>query len=350
MKTFTLLLFGMMSVLVASAQITVTNDALAPAGTHILMAYDTINASLVSPGAAGADKTWDFSALAVTDMDTVSLLLPGNTPYGNNFPMSNFAVGIVSSDSYAYFTRNSSIFSNLGVAATIEPYGFISTSIVPPNIYLDFPVNYGNIRIEQYSMEVKLADNSLPGVDSIKYKSTTNEILTVDAWGSITIPIGTFEALRQKEEKTISDSIWMRFFGNWILLSTSVELVDTYNWWTNNMEAGFTLCSIDVDPSNQDVTNISFLNSTIVGVNEIAEEQIHCYPNPAVNQATITFPPSQTLKSIDLYTITGSLVRVDTHIEAGRVILEVDELPEGVYVAQMLFANGQSFTTKVVKN
>jgi hypothetical protein len=220
---------------------------------------------------------------------------------------------------------------------------------VPPNIYLDFPVNYGNSRVEQYSMEVKLADNSLPGVDSVRYKSTTHEVLTVDAWGSITIPIGTFEALRQKEEKTINDSIWMHFFGNWMLLSTSEDKVDTYNWWTNNVEAGFTLCSIDVDNASQQVTNISFLNSATVGVNETADEQIHCYPNPAANKATITFPPSQTLKSIDLYTITGYLVRVDTHIEAGKVILEVGALPEGTYVAQMLFANGQSFTSKIVK-
>ncbi|PKP30686.1 MAG: hypothetical protein CVT99_11990 [Bacteroidetes bacterium HGW-Bacteroidetes-16] len=349
MKTLLLTLLALMAVSVVSAQITITNSALAPAGTEIIMAYDSTNAAQITPGEPGTDKLWDFSLLTVQDTDIVSLMLPSDTPYGDAFPMANFAIGIVSSDSYAYFNRTNSVFSNIGVAATVENYGFVTMSMVPPNIYLDFPESYGNTRQEQYSMQIKIADNSLPGVDSVKYKSSTTENLTVDAWGTMVLPIGTFSALRQKEEKTVRDSIWMHFFGNWILLSSSVDEVDTYNWWTDDVGAGFTLCSIDVDRPTQEVTNIAFLNSYTVGQNEISADQVHCYPNPTDREAMIIFPATMTLQYVSLYTLSGSLVEIDTEIVPGQVTLHMDQLPAGTYVALLKFYNGQTITTKIAR-
>ena len=349
MKTILLTLTALMAVSIVSAQITITNNALAPAGTEILMAYDSTNAAQITPGEPGTDKLWDFSALTALDMDTVSLMLPSDTPYGDAFPMANFAIGIVSSDSYAYFNRTNSIFSNIGVAATVENYGFVTMSVEPPNIYLDFPESYGNTRQEQYSMQIKIADNSLPGVDSVKYKSSTSENLTVDAWGTMVLPIGTFSALRQKEEKTVKDSIWMHFFGNWILLSSSVDEVDTYNWWTDDVGAGFTLCSIDVDRPTQEVTSIAFLNSYTVGQNEISADQIHCYPNPADREVMITFSATMSLQNVSLYNLSGSLMEVDSEIVPGQVTLDIDQLPSGTYVALLRFYNGQTITTKIAR-
>lgn len=331
------------------AQITITNNDIAPVGTTIYIAYDSVAGNVLTPGVPGANQIWDFATLIAHTTDTVSLMLPVNTPYGDNFPLSNFAVGIESDDQYAYFNRSSSMLSNVGIAANTEEYGFVTASIVPPNIYLDFPVNYGNSRNEAYSMEVRIADNTVFGVDSIKYKTSTIETLMVDAWGTMILPIGTFEVLRQREEKTVIDSAWTRFFSNWILISTSVDEIDTYNWWTNDVGAGFTLCSIDTDPSTQEVTSVSFLNSYTVGEFEIADNQIKCFPNPATDQLTMTFPASAIPLQIKLRTISGALVDVPVTKMSGSATLQISDLPSGTYFISMDFGNGNQIIRKVVK-
>lgn len=349
MKKLSFMLLIMLTVHVLHAQITITNSDLAPAGTTIYMAYDSIAQNQLTFGAPGENRTWDFGILSAHTTDTVSLMLPANTPYGDDFPFANFAVGIESDDQYAYFSRNSNDLSNLGVAAYTDEYGFVTTAIIPANIYLDFPVTYGNFRQETYSLEIKLADNSLPGVDSVKYRSTTLENLTVDAWGTMILPIGTFDVLRQKEEKTVSDSIWTRFFGNWILLSTSVNEVDTYNWWTNDMGAGFTLCSFDVDRPTQGVTNISFLNSYTVGIQQEDEEKVTCFPNPAQFQVQLNYPEALKPQQLKVQNLSGQLMDVSAVWNSGSVLLNIADIPRGIYFVTLCFNDRSPITAKVVK-
>ncbi len=349
MKYFVLFLLVVMATFTSQAQITIVDSDLAPAGTTIYIAFDSVVENQLTPGAPGGNKMWDFGILTAHTTDTVMLMLPSDTPYGDDFPFSNFAVGIESADQYAYFSRNSNLLSNIGVAAYTDEYGFVTTEIVPANIYLDYPVTYGNTRQETYSLEIRLADNSLPGVDSIKYRSTTSEYLSVDAWGTMVLPIGTFDVLRQKEEKTVSDSIWTKFFGNWILLSSGVDEVDTYNWWTNDVGAGFTLCSFDVDRPSQEVTNVSFLNSYTVGIDQKHVERLFCSPNPAINQLKVGFPDGLTPDQIQVRGMNGQSVEVDADWNVNFVNLEISALPHGIYFVTLYFVDHSPITAKVTK-
>lgn len=341
------LIFTFLSALLltnAVAQITITNDDIAPAGTVVLLSTDSL--TMVNPGPAGSDLVWDFSTLTAHETDTVSLLLPAQTPYGANFPLANFAVGLESDGQFAYFNRNSSLLSNIGVAGDGGEYGFVITSLVPGNIYLDFPVNFGNTRTESYYINVKLADNSLPGVDSVRYKSTTDEITTIDAWGTMKLPVGTFNVLRQKEEKTITDSIWTRFFGNWLLLSSGVSEVDTYNWWTDDLGAGFTLCTVDVEQPSQDVSEVTFLNSYTVGLQDSPTSVLSVYPNPASDRIRIDYPGASDVSRLVIRNISGGLV--DMPYESGRATIEfnVVGIPAGLYFATMTLTSGEVLTAK----
>ncbi len=341
-KLFTF--FALLAFVAVQAQITITNNDIAPAGTVIYMAYDT--SLQVTPGPAGGERVWDFSALKVHNADTVSLLLPANTPYGGEFPMANFAVALESDGSFAYFNRNSSLLSNIGVAGDGGDYGFVITSMIPANIYLDFPVNYGNSRVESYYFNIKLADNSLPGVDSVRYKSTTEEQTTIDAWGTMTIPIGTFTVLRQKEEKIVYDSIWTRFFGNWLLISSGVDEFDTYNWWTNDIGAGFTLCTFDVDKITQEMSNITFLNSYTVGVNTLETESALCFPNPASNELRINISEQSEIEYVQVRDMSGVVISTPFEIGNGFVTLDVSELKDGLYLAMLRLQSGKSVSAK----
>lgn len=341
------LIFTFLSALLltnAVAQITITNDDIAPAGTVVLLSTDSL--TMVNPGPAGSDLVWDFSTLTAHETDTVSLLLPAQTPYGDDFPLANFAVGLESDGQFAYFNRNSSLLSNIGVVGDGGEYGFVITSLVPGNIYLDFPVNFGNTRTESYYINVKLADNSLPGVDSVRYKSTTDEITIIDAWGTMKLPVGTFNVLRQKEEKTITDSIWTRFFGNWLFLSSGVSEVDTYNWWTDDLGAGFTLCTVDVEQPSQDVSEVTFLNSYTVGLQDSPTSVLSVYPNPASDRIRIDYPGASDVSQLVIRNISGGLV--DMPYESGRATIEfnVVGIPAGLYFATMTLTSGEVLTAK----
>jgi len=349
MKNYYLSLLMMLAIYSTNAQITITNEALAPAGTTVYMGYDTIAQNQITPGAPGANMTWDYSMLTAHQTDTVALMLPAQTPYAADFPFANFVVALPSSSQYAFFTRNSNVFSNVGVAGDGGDYGFVVAHLEPANIYLDFPVNYGNSRVENYSMEVRIADNSFPGVDSVKYKTSTEEHLSVDAWGTMKLPIGTFDALRQKEEKTIRDTIWTRFFGNWIVLSTSVTETDTYNWWTNDVGAGFSLCSIDVDRPTMEITGITFLNSYTVGVETNQEELVSCFPNPTSNVLKMDYPESIRPEQVIVSNMMGQLFQVPVQIGSGCITLQMNELPSGMYVVSLQAEGRRPILKKIVK-
>ncbi len=349
MKNYYLSLLTMLAFSTTNAQITITNDALAPAGTTIYMGYDTIAQNQITPGAPGANMTWDYSILTPHEADTVSLMLPAETPYGDDFPFANFAVGLTSNDQFAFFTRNSNVLSNVGVAGDGGDYGFVVANFEPANIYLDFPVNYGNSRVENYSLDVRIADNSFPGVDSVRYKTSTEEHLAVDAWGTMILPIGTFDVLRQKEEKTIRDTIWTRFFSNWIVLSTSVTETDTYNWWTNDVGAGFTLCSIDVDRPTMEVTSVTFLNSYTVGLETNQAELVSCFPNPTSSVLKIAYPENINPKDVIVSNMMGQLFNVPIQNGVGFITLKMNNLPSGLYVITLHVEGRQPIIKKIIK-
>ncbi|NOX85239.1 MAG: hypothetical protein GXO86_04635, partial [Chlorobi bacterium] len=101
-------------------QIVMTNDDVAPAGTAIFLANDTLPAEEIVPGDAGADKSWNFSNVTAHTIDTIYFILPSSTPYDNEFPEANFALNFVADSSFIYTIRDENKLSMIGMAGLTE--------------------------------------------------------------------------------------------------------------------------------------------------------------------------------------------------------------------------------------
>lgn len=339
----------MLSTLWGISQITITNANTAPEGVTIIQANDTLPDSSLVPGDAGPNQTWNFSSVSANEFDTLYTMLPSWTPYSDSFPGANYVIRQIMLDdtNYIFMDKNDDFFASLGYMASTNELEIMAIHVIPQEVIMDFPVEYGNQRNESFYYEQTIS-SEIPGYDSLRYKTSTEKSVTVDAWGSITIPTGTYNCLRTKTDETDYDSTWVLANGTWILAFSDSTPTLTYSWYTNEILPGYYLFSMDY--TDNIVSNVNYLYSTQVGIKEqtnIISPVIA--PNPVKTNTTIYLsePVNGTIK---LYNQTGTCV-LNQPVNGQNAIINMESLPAGIYVAVVsnTAQTGKVFTGKVVK-
>ncbi|NOY49051.1 MAG: T9SS type A sorting domain-containing protein [Chlorobi bacterium] len=344
------LLISLLAMFIASvdAQITVTNDNLAPAGTTFYNSVDTIVEPSIVPGGPGAGKTWNFMGLSSDYVDTLVFMLPDWTPYPDNFPASNFAVNLVDNDAFAYFLRNDDEFSALGVAGPFQDFDSVSAAISPKEIFMDFPVEYGNSRSESFVVESKFASDT-PPADSILYRQTTFKTSFVDAWGSLSLAIGTYDVLRVKENRTVSDSVWAKIFGIWIPVENSQTASLKYKWMTDDVNIGYYLVSMKYDSASQTVGSVEYMSELPVGVDNNAQDAFLVYPNPCSSRINFKFD-NDLARRITIFDVHGRMI-MDKLQQSPNTSIQLSSFPKGIYFYSIENMVSKKKTTgKFIKN
>jgi len=331
-----------------SAQITFTNDDLAPEGTTFYFSKDTIPDASIDIGAPGPDKVWDFSALIEHELDTIVFSLPDWTPYPDSFPDANFAIESVDDSGYVYMIRNDEIFKAIGVVGLFGDFGVQSAAIDPEEIVYDFPEQFGNSRDESFSIQITLESDEVL-VDSVRIKKDTEKNVMIDAWGSMILPMGTYQTLRIKDQRTEYDSTWALIFGNWTLISSEENEKITYSWLTNDPAIGYELVSLKYDTENQMVGKVNFLNSTPVGTDEIALlHEAFLFPNPTVGKLSFEFE-SVVKGNLKIYNSQGKLV-MTSPVDGFAFETDLSAAKAGTYFYRIFNKDGKAiYGGKIIK-
>lgn len=346
MKRNLLTLIGFLLIFPAIAQITVTSDDLIGAGAIVVSDIDTT--SLLSPGAGGAGQTWDFSAVVTQAYDTIWFMNPGSTPYPDAFPTANLAAWVLTDDMFVYFNSNTQELARIGGVWQVDELGgmTVTATITPKEVIAGFPMNYLDNYAESFIQQFK-APNPIPalGVDSVWIRIYTDKTTIVDAWGSITTPLGTFEALRVRENESIIDSVFGFMKGSWILLDVGDDIDESYSWWTDDPNIGFPVLEMSVDTESGFPDDISFLSQEpFYGVTEpiLAQSAMVIFPNPARDIVNCQFSivDFQYCK-IALYNIHGKRVKdvFEGKTNQENIVIEVGHLPAGIYYVRMQAGN-----------
>ena len=95
------------------AQITVTDADILGIGDVIYQAFDDMPSSSISTGNTGANQSWDFSSLNISELDTMIIISPVGTPFEAFHPTAN--VCIEDEDEYIYINKSSSGVSLVGI-------------------------------------------------------------------------------------------------------------------------------------------------------------------------------------------------------------------------------------------
>ncbi|MGZ3863473.1 MAG: T9SS type A sorting domain-containing protein [Bacteroidia bacterium] len=302
--------------------------------------YTSKTASYVSPGSAGANQTWNLSAMTGTATTTYTGVAVSSTPYASTFSSASISMKSSTAGTYGYYNTSSSAMSVKGL---VTPSG--TTTVVfnysNPEDYLHYPFNYNNSYVDAFQATFTSAGYNYVrrGVDSVQY----------DGYGTLTTPTGTYNnVVRVHMIENYQDSTNFPGIGAYIITYRD----DLYMWYLNGnhypIASVFTLTSSLSSPT----TGGSYLTTVAVGVEEENAVISSCrlFPNPASNNINVSVNLSESQKvEIKLFNTLGaqvnSTVSAEGIVGANDFKIDVSALPEGVYFAQ-IHLDGNLNTTR----
>lgn len=333
-KIFTL--FALLAAgLSLAAQPVLTQASVGAIGTTYYMGVADSFPGGIDEGSAGANITWDFTSLGVSDFDTVWFLSPAGTPFVGNFPTANLAIKQASlNGGYAYMESTASYLDIVGVAGDILGSGSpIVAPQVPPSRVAAFPTTYGNTfsGVTKFDVRIDASGFGIPFVDSARYKNIQDRDLVADAYGTIRIPDGTYSnTLRIKEVNHQIDSIWIHSgFTGWTLFQDSSYTDSTFTWWDETK--GYFILQLDYIGGVVD--QVTYQDPLVVASKEPIVKAFQIFPNPANQFVMITSNAAE--GNMQVFDLTGKML-AEQKLNIGSNQLPTADFPEGQYLYRIL--------------
>ena len=291
-------------------------------GDQVYLQY--VDHSGLNPGSAGAGVSWDFGTLTNEDLLMVEVVDPTTTPYSGDFPGADmaFSTGGVA---FSYNQADNSGMYLLG-------FGADTGEVVILNVFTDietmitYPFTYNSSFTDDYN----------GGFTSmgVEIRQSGNVTTTGDAYGTITLPTGTFNnVLRTKTERLQVDSM---FLGTKFLQATVTNDI-LYNWYTSS---GTTpLFSLQTNESGTPIS--AYYGDEATGLdNDLSITNMQVYPNPATDNIMVSFYNNSDAEvNISLVNQLGQSVLSlnNLHAESGMNQEQVDlsGIPAGIYYVQI---------------
>lgn len=356
-----------------SAQITVTSASFPAIGDTLKTATDGApqGISITPPG---GDQVWNFPGLQGVTSETIVRPAAEGTN-ADQFPEADllFPVGanIDGGDSYANIT--SQVYELIGYVGP-DPANLGINVVVPFSpaiVERRSPMNFFDVNTTTSGILLALSTDSLPGEivndlpitpDSIRINFASSRTDVVDAWGTLTIPGGTYEVLRERRteirETQLEAKVGIGPFATWVNVSDflpseflGADTITTYVFVSNTEKENIAQITVSNDEeqtplfitykANDVMTNVSYLNTGYA--------DMFAYPNPAIDKVRINFlnmsPGNYTFR---IFNILGKeIMQREYRINGNRTVgINIDTLQKGTYLYNLSDARGKIIKTK----
>lgn len=321
-----------------TAQITLTQADMPKAGITVVSNYDL--SPTVTPGSSGASVNWNFSALNNSSSQTTTFVTAASTPYAGKFPAANLADSIYDTAGYTFLSSTSSAFSVVGVTS-IAGYN-IDAQFTPPLEEVGLPANYLNHISGTTNVSTGAMAFHSPPFDSGKAHLQFNYADTIDAWGSVTTPSGTYSVLRQKHYELDKDSLFVHntITHQWSYYPSSPKPTKSYEyvWFANAVN--YPIVQMKMDSTGKNVVNVLWYQGPL-GVSTVNAKQggISVYPNPCTSQ--ITFMPANAsgTRILNVFDVAGRQMTTAS-MGNGAYYLNTSGYAKGLYLYRITDAGG----------
>ncbi len=340
------------------AQITITSsDILKPIGYTFAQEQTEFGAHPVNLGTPGGPQTWNFTSYNTPLLTESEVVDRTDTPFGNEFPSSNLVLRVNEEgevgDAYQYMRVNPNLWSQLGFGVDMSESSFVVH--FNPVGEVGLPIVMGN----QYLFELGWSDTIMGATTSYLDRSR----MTVDAYGTMTIPMGSFDVLRVVSYDTSITTISIPPF-EFSDTTTSIE----YLWLGQDPLYVVTVGSME-DETNPNFTTAAYVSVAAEpsgigdGGGDVQVPRAFRLeqntPNPFNPRTDITFTISEeTVGRVELavFTVRGQRVRtlVTGPKTPGTYTVSWDgrndrgeSLPSGLYLYR-LTSGGESLMRKMV--
>jgi hypothetical protein len=314
-----------------------------PQDIGISFTHNGAESVTVNLGSAGGPHSWSFTSQPMGSQNTNSLIVPRtSTPFGDSFPNSNLVLEINQGSivTYAYGQITPAFGANLGMGSTAPITTFFRFE--PTDSY-PMPVVYGASRNYYYGFSLEPG----PGLE-VRTDNYGNE--TVDAYGSVTVPYGTFECLRTRSFDTTITIMYVA--GIPVSVDTTTHII--YEFLAEDYGLIIHVLSYpdETDTNFTDADLLERITDFSTGINELENgvvDYFSCQPNPFTNSIEIRYSILDSRSSIQesnvaIYDVSGRLVK--SFCESGTMDHESTiswhgedntgrKLPGGVYVLRL---------------
>ncbi len=265
----------------ASAQITIISSDMPSPNDSIRMS-SALNASLYNFATTDTNYNWDFSQLIAASQRSERFMSVSSTPIIYNivfYSKSNLAskrddmsiLNINITDGYNFYNNSTADYRQVGYGASVNGSP-IPVSFKSDDVIYRFPVAYSNIDSSDSEWEV-----NIPNLAYINEK--IHRVNTVDGWGTITTPYGTFQCVRLKSEVLQDDTIF------YTSTNMGLRLPQTYTeyiWLSKTLP--FPILKATV-PQIGGAATVEYCDSArqFVSIEQSSTESIQfdLYPNPS---------------------------------------------------------------------
>lgn len=265
-----------------NAQITITQSDM-PSAYDGIIKSSALNLQQYDFQQTGENYIWDYSGLQPISQAVDTFMRVTDTPlmYWPFFLLNaNLASPALEdspipelplSDVFRFFNSSSNNYRDVGFAAMISglplPFAFEA-----PDILYDFPMNYGNVDSSESGYSFGLPDIAFILVDR-------KRVNTVDGWGTLITPYGSFDVLRLRSEVTEYDSIYIDSLN--VGLPINREYTE-YKWLGKDQK--IPLLFVTDDLLSLGVDYVDSARFEVVGINRnegfsLSENRL-VYPNP----------------------------------------------------------------------
>lgn len=288
-----------------NAQITLNSTDFSNANDTVRLSSTTDFA--IDYASTGANFSWDFTSLIaesqklldcqdISAASSLSQFLFGNfspTQYQASYFLPSDALPLdqigqflpVNISNIFQFTRvTPDSISSIGFSLEVDGNEIPFRSDTIEKRY-QLPLNYGDAYTGKGYTEMDL--NPFANIIWRQSRSRSSE---VDGWGTIELPMGSFDVLRVRHTILENDSVYQEFFGNPMWVGFDLPTGYIYEWIAAGEKEPMLRIGTSEVGGNEQVTSVEYRDTydpLLASIEEHEFSTTEVYPNPASSQIQV---------------------------------------------------------------
>lgn len=241
------------------AQIQITAADAPVVGDVFVQSADT-SVTLYSIGESGPNRVWDFRSLIANSSDTLRFIATADAPKNDLFPDASFAGQIDSI--YTFAQANDEGLYFLGIVSDFfDVDTFFALRFDPNPRLLAYPTTSTTAYVDTSKFDVSAFSDIFS--DSVRITQEEFNHVTVDAFGTLRMPSGDFDVLRQERMVVTFDTIEVLTNGVWFPIEQGVDTIFTYEWLAK--EGKGPVLTITTTAAGR-ITDVDFISNIIPNI------------------------------------------------------------------------------------